>query len=269
MSSPDSVRLAEDINLLAGYLAESEVHDLAAHNPVDCIVICASQVLAQPDVLFRALESNPTLTKTVVVAGGIGHSTQAIYDAVATHPVYHVLAEQVSGLPEALVLGLVLKHFFDLEKIESQGCRVLYETLSTNCGANASEVRRVLEIAHVSTPQSYIIVQDPTMLRRTIASFNKVYDDVDQPPRFAGCPIFVPIVVPAGKGISYSGLPLPSNQLWPLQRYKELLAGEIPRLRDDNEVYGPLGKGFIAHVDIPEDVQVAGVRLRRHVGYLR
>lgn len=33
--------------------------------------------------------------------------------------------------------------------------------------------------------------------------------------------------------------------------------GEIPRLTDNAEGYGPHGKKFICHVDIPENVQEA------------
>lgn len=45
--------------------------------------------------------------------------------------------------------------------------------------------------------------------------------------------------------------------MWEMDRYVNLLMGEIPRLADNAEGYGPGGKNFIAHVDIPEDVQNA------------
>jgi hypothetical protein len=38
--------------------------------------------------------------------------------------------------------------------------------------------------------------------------------------------------------------------------------GEIPRLRDDKEGYGPRGKGFIVHVDIPDEVEEAWRRVK-------
>ena len=41
------------------------------------------------------------------------------------------------------------------------------------------------------------------------------------------------------------------------ERYIQLLMGEIPRLRDDHNGYGPKGKAFIAHVEIPESVEGA------------
>jgi hypothetical protein len=36
-----------------------------------------------------------------------------------------------------------------------------------------------------------------------------------------------------------------------------LLLGEVPRLRDDAEGYGPRGRGFQAHVDVPAEVEAA------------
>ena len=45
--------------------------------------------------------------------------------------------------------------------------------------------------------------------------------------------------------------------MWTMDRYVNLLMGEIPRLTDDADGYGPQGKNFIAHVDIPDDVRRA------------
>jgi hypothetical protein len=39
--------------------------------------------------------------------------------------------------------------------------------------------------------------------------------------------------------------------MWDIERYISLLMGEIPRLLDDANGYGPTGKNYIAHVDIP------------------
>jgi hypothetical protein len=54
--------------------------------------------------------------------------------------------------------------------------------------------------------------------------------------------------------------------MWDIDRYINLLMGEIPRLRDDRDGYGPAGKGFIAHVDIPADVEKAFSGLKNIFG---
>jgi len=261
--------LATDINLIADFLAREEVKDLQTCKKVDCIVICVSAVLTQAQNLFHALEQRPNLTRTVVVVGGKGHSTQHVYDAVARHEQYHTSAEEITGLPESRVMETILQRHFDLARITSQGCRILFEDQSTNCGSNAIETRKVLHNAGVPIPATCIIVQDPTMLLRTIASFDKAYIDVSPRPRSVGCPIFVPRVHAIGNELRYDIPSVPEAELWPIQRFYELLAGEIPRLRDDANGYGPRGKDFITHVDVPEDVEKALVKINEATGATR
>lgn len=45
--------------------------------------------------------------------------------------------------------------------------------------------------------------------------------------------------------------------MWDVDRYINLLMGEIPRLTDNEQGYGPNGKNFLAHVDIPNRVVAA------------
>ena len=42
--------------------------------------------------------------------------------------------------------------------------------------------------------------------------------------------------------------------------------GEIPRLSDAPDGYGPAGKNFIAHVDIPPEVAEAFSELKKEYG---
>ena len=51
--------------------------------------------------------------------------------------------------------------------------------------------------------------------------------------------------------------------MWDVERYVNLLMGEIPRLSDDKNGYGPEGKNFIVHVDIPKEVKVAFDKLSK------
>lgn len=64
----------------------------------------------------------------------------------------------------------------------------------------------------------------------------------------------MPELVNTEEGVSYRHA---EAGLWPVARYLSLLLGEVPRLRDDAQGYGPRGKNFIAHVDIPADVEAA------------
>ena len=56
---------------------------------------------------------------------------------------------------------------------------------------------------------------------------------------------------------------IPSG-MWNLERYIQLLMGDVARLQDNAEGYGPQGKNFIAHVDIPESVLTAFLYLKNY-----
>jgi hypothetical protein len=45
--------------------------------------------------------------------------------------------------------------------------------------------------------------------------------------------------------------------LWSPEQFVALLLGEVIRLRDDAGGYGPQGRGFIDHVDLPAGVKSA------------
>ena len=43
------------------------------------------------------------------------------------------------------------------------------------------------------------------------------------------------------------------------------MLGELPRLRDDVNGYGPAGRDFIAHVTIPDEIEAAWQVLRNDI----
>ena len=45
--------------------------------------------------------------------------------------------------------------------------------------------------------------------------------------------------------------------LWDIERYLSMITGEIRRLQDNPQGYGPAGAGFIGHVDFPPEVTEA------------
>jgi uncharacterized SAM-binding protein YcdF (DUF218 family) len=249
-----------DINILSEYLSHPDIKDLSSIPSVDCIVLCASQALHGAEVIFEALQTRPSLTKCLVLCGGIGHSTKLLYSAVAQHPRYSELVHEVESLPEARVLEKILNRFFDRSAILSEGCQILIEDQSTNCGHNASFSRRVLDQAGYSGPKTCMINQDPTMMLRTKASFKKVYSDIPSV-SFISCPVFVPKVQLSNTNLlEWKPLGV-SCELWDIERFMELVLGEIPRLGDDENGYGPHGRDFITHVNLPAEVEMAWSRL--------
>ena len=114
---------------------------------------------------------------------------------------------------------------------------------STNCGDNAVRTRALLDRLGLR-PRTLALIQDPTMQRRSAASFAAVFPGA----RIFCAPPFRPTPESA---------PLYGSR----ERLLSLALGEIPRLRDDENGYGPRGRGFIGHVDIPEAVEAAWRRL--------
>lgn len=247
------------INALAEFLSHAELDSINhLSEPVDIIVLCGNSILSIADHVFSALSNNPTLAKYLVICGGVGHSTSYLYDSVAASSKYAALSKSIKGLPEARVLKAILDSFYDLTAMTNSGLQVIVEDQSTNCGANAIETRRVLDKHGVMAPKSIFIVQDPTMSLRTLAAFRKVYEDHSPLPDFKTCPTCVPrLAMSHGGDVGYNVPGRHAADLWSIERFLDLIMGEIPRLRDDQDGYGPRGKGFIAHVDIPEDVEEA------------
>lgn len=101
------------------------------------------------------------------------------------------------------------------------------------------------------------------MQLRTIATFDFVYRDLSNPPKFISCPVFVPKVKLVGSEIEYDLPGLSEAELWEKQRLYELLVGEIPRLRDDENGYGPRGKNFMSHVDVSKEIEAAAARISK------
>lgn len=258
---------AADINKVAEYLGDSQLRDLASSPPADCIVICASEALFGAETILQTLQDRPETSKCLVLCGGIGHSTHLLYRAVSQHPRYSLISDEIHDLPEARVLEAILNKFFDRNAIMSRGCQILIEDQSTNCGQNAAYSRKVLENAGFQNPTVFVINQDPTMMLRTRASFEKVYEDVASLVSFVSYPAFIPKVqislsTPASLELEALNT---SSQLWSLERFVELIMGEIPRVKDDESGYGPKGRGFISHVDLPMDVEAAWSRLRANL----
>ncbi|EAA33223.1 hypothetical protein GE21DRAFT_5466 [Neurospora crassa] len=263
--------ISADVNILSQYLSRPDVTSLSSVGQVDCIVLCVSSVLYSAQTVFDTLVRQPSLTKTLVLCGGLGHSTELVHKAVALHPTFKSIAAEICGLPEAQVLHAIWNSFYASQVDDpSAAPRILIEDRSTTCATNASEARKLLE---ASAPRTIVVIQDPTMVRRTVACFDRVYMDMAQPPTILGCPIFVPRVKRSGGGTSgqlaYESPPVNEALMWKMDRFLQLVMGEIPRLRDDEYGYGPKGNGSIVHVDIPDEVEQAYTRLAGKIAHRR
>ncbi len=249
-----SVTQAADINLLASFLSFDQTRNaspqqLAGNGKADLLILLGNAVLITAE---RAFQAAAGVAPTMLIAGGVGHATGLLRQAVKQHHLYHGVA--TAGRSEAEILRDIATGFFGLD-----GEHILLENQSANCGDNALRARQVLDAAG-ERPRTVILTQDPLMQRRTDASFRLVWQDSPDV-RFINWPTLVPRVAANGGDVALAWGDRETAASWPLPRFISLLLGEIPRLRDAPGGYGPAGAGFIAHVDIPPRIEAAYARL--------
>ncbi|HDR2844090.1 TPA: YdcF family protein [Enterobacter sichuanensis] len=233
------------INTVGHWLAQD---DLLPGQPVDMVILAGNAVIPAIDAACRlAAEQGVPL----MISGGIGHSTSFLYAAVARHPRYHIVP--TAGRAEAAILADIARQFWHIPAE-----RIYVEDQSTNCGENARFSRALMKHLHLA-PECVLVVQDPTMQRRTMATFARVCRDEPAAPEWVSHPGLTPVLRNSNDGLVFSGT---EEGLWPVERYLSLALGELPRLRDDVNGYGPVGRDFIAHVTIPAQVEAAWQILR-------
>ena len=186
------------------------------------------------------------VARRFVTVGGAGHTTPSFRAKMAAG----CPALAVEGRAEADILADYLALQYGIEAD-------LRENRSANSGENARFLLELLERAGIPH-RSMIVLQDSTMQRRMGATLSPLTDGVVV--NFA--PYRARVVARDG------ALDFEEHLwgLWSTEEYAALLLGEIVRLRDDAAGYGPNGKNFIAHVDVPDSV-LAAYALLRNAGY--
>lgn len=238
-----------DLDRLAAFLARRDVGRLTRGDldPVDVLVLCGSAVLCALDVAAAAHREG--LAGRILVSGGVGHSTPYLHAALRDHPRYGDVP--TGSRSEAAVIADVLRAHHGIPDHA-----LLVEEESTNCGENATCSLDLLAREPVRV-RSLLLVQDPTMQRRTHESFRRSLRDSPDVRVVSYAP-FVPRVQDPGAGHVADDH---GNAVWTLDRFASLVLGEMRRLHDDEHGYGPRGAGFIDHVAIPPGVMAAYRRL--------
>ncbi|GAA2474229.1 ElyC/SanA/YdcF family protein [Winogradskya humida] len=135
---------------------------------------------------------------------------------------------------------------------------VLMERESTNSGNNITFTERTIRAWGGGPPESMILIQDASMQQRMDAVVRAKWTyGTPKVVNFAGTS---PRVEVRDGKLAYTGTP--HWGAWDLDHWISLLMGEIPRLSDTPDGYGPRGRDFLAHVDIPDDVLAAFDELR-------
>ena len=243
--------VAKNINTLSEFCGTRDVAELTSEqlqrkygiSQADVMVLFGGSILCGGDVLAEAMKNK--IAKTYVIVGGAGHTTETL--RVTMRSMFPEV--ETENLPEAKVFANYLMHQYGLEVD-------LLEDKSTNCGNNITYLLDLLKEKGISF-RSIIISQDASMQRRMDAVLRKYVAEEIQIINYA---VYSTKVTVEKGSLAYEKSIL---GMWDMERYISLLLGEIPRLTDDENGYGPNGKDFLVHVEIPKEVQTAFDELKR------
>ena len=228
----------------------------------DVAVLTGGAILAGADVMACAMRAG--VARTYALVGGIGHTTAAFRDSV--HRLWPA-AEFPDNASEAEVFDAYLRSRHGL-------AADVLETHSTNSGNNVSFLFELLRARGVE-PRSLFVIQDATMQRRLDAVV-RLQEPQVRVVNYAAYRAEVIVREGGRDGAGHGASDAPGKTslgqlgyatapfgMWDIDYYLRLLMGEIPRLADAPEGYGPRGEGLIAHVEIPAEVQAAFEALAR------
>ena len=229
--------VAQSINTLVRFCARRDVSALtpaALGGVADVAVLFGGSVLGGADVFAGGMRAG--VAERYLIVGGQGHTTDA-------------LRAQLGGgsMSEAALFDRYLR--------ERYGLAVdLLERESTNCGNNVTNALALLRAEQIPYGR-IVLVQDATMQQRMDAGFRR---------HGVRAVNFAAHRTEVDEALNYRD---PPAGMWALDRYVSLLLGEVSRLTDDENGYGPAGRGFIAHVDVPPEVHDAARHLRSATGF--
>ena len=241
----------EWINTLGAYCGVRDVPTLTkdaleqkyGFRQADVMVLFGGSILCGGNVLAEAMKNQAA--KKYVIVGGAGHTTEDLRQAMGRE----VPEIQTAGRPEAEIFQAYLEYRYG-RKAD------LLERESTNCGNNITYLLKLLKSSRVPY-QRIILTQDAAMQRRMDATLRKYAGEEIAIINYAA---YQAKVVERDSKLAFDR---EIWGMWPMERYLTLLMGEISRLSDTPEGYGPSGKGYIAHVEIPEEVETAFTQLKR------
>ena len=241
--------IANSINILGSFCGVRDIPELNRQallnnygiEKADIMVLFGGSIPAGAEVFAKAMQD--AVAKKYVIVGGAGHTTdtlrqkmQAVLSGVDT-----------KAMTEAEIFAAFLKLKYGLVPD-------LLECKSTNCGNNITYLLELLRENGIKF-ENIILTQDSTMQRRMDAGLRKYAPKVN---------IINFAAYSAKVKAEVDSLIFTEDiwGMWDMERYISLLMGEIPRLSDNCDGYGPMGKDFIAHVDISEEVMKAFENLK-------
>lgn len=248
MSESDLQGIADAINTLGAFCGprdlgeptRAEFKRVTGLPRAEVLLFFGSSPVAGLDVLAQLLSEG--VADRSVLVGGVGHTTPALRADAGELLDGWDIEDKTAAEIYAYLLNDV--HMMSADFLERE---------STNTGENVSKALELLE-RNGEQHHSYLLVQDAALQRRVHATLQLHQPDATIVDYAA---YRVDVVVRDG-ALAYDQ---DVQGMWSVDRYTSMLLGEVSRLRDDAEGYGPKGEGWLAHIDIPSDVEAAAALL--------
>ena len=248
--------IAEKINLLADFCGKRDVEELTKEElmkkygveQADVLILFGGSILEGCNAAGKAMINGAA--KKLMIVGGEGHTTESLRKKIKEE--YPEILTKNKMESEIMAKYIELNYNIKDYYIEKE---------STNCGNNVTYALRLLKEKNIST-ENIIIIQDASMQYRMEAGFKKYAPSINV---INYASYKVKVIVKNGKLVFEKSDIL---GMWDMERYISLLMGEIPRLYDNKNGYGPNGKGYIDHVDVPKDILDAFEYLKGKYGNL-
>lgn len=245
-------KVAESINCLSAFCGKRDLNHLTKQElqqkygleKLDVIVLFGGSVLSGGDLLAEAIKAD--LAHHYIIVGGYGHTSSFLFEAAE---------KSIPGLTIGITSEAEL--FQQYLNVKYHLTTDYLETASTNCGNNITNLLALLKEQGIAM-NNILMIQEAAMQLRMEATLKKYVSDELLVLNYAATQVSVSVKHEAL--IFDQSLP----DFWEMAQYIRLLMGEIPRLHDTAEGYGPKGKQFIDHVEIPEEVLNAYAVVKKH-----
>ena len=245
--------IVEKMNILGAFLGKRDIPELSrkaletkyGFSQADVMVLFGGSILCGGDVLAEAMKNE--IAKKYIIVGGAGHTTEALRQKM--HQAFPNI--ETDGLPEADVFEQYLEKRYGLHAD-------YLERKSTNCGNNITYLKKLIDEEWIAC-RTMILSQDATMQYRMDASVKKYMPGI----QVINYAVYDAEVVVRNGELTYEK---EIWGMWDIDRYLTLLLGDVQRLSDNEDGYGPEGKGYIVHVDIPDEVEKAFMDLKKEFG---
>lgn len=247
--------IARNLNLLGSFcgkrdlqsLTQEEMERVCGQRRADCMILFGGSIPCGGDVAAQAYQYD--LAKYFLIAGGEGHTTESLRQKF--HQAFWDM--EVTGKMEADIYAEYLYRQYGIMPD-------WLERDSTNCSSNAANAFTILRQQQIF-PRTLLVIHDATMQLRVEATLRQYVGDNVQIINYASYQ--AEVKVHNGELIFSPG---DIWGMWTMDQYITLLLGEIERLRDDENGYGPAGKNYIVHVEIPAEIEAAYQSLRTVYG---